>query len=104
MSCFVDRARRGSFVVECTFVNYLTGRVDLAEHEIRIAQPARREDGGRDYAVGLTGACAQKMAPELRDRAGRPLGPLGRLPFRDQRLRERQEKKPGTAVFGKIVD
>src|SRR5208283_3521981 len=75
---------RCSFVVESMFVNYLTGRVNLAEYEIRSAKPACREDGGRDYAVGLTGACAEKMAPELRNRAGGPLGSPGRLPFRNQ--------------------
>ncbi|GAB6285975.1 MAG: hypothetical protein STSR0009_21760 [Methanoregula sp.] len=57
--------RQGSSPVESEFVSYLMPGVDVNEYEIRSAKPARRKDGGRDHAVGLTGARLKKVAPEL---------------------------------------
>jgi hypothetical protein len=57
--------RRISFTVESLFVNYLTGGVIVIEHEIRYAESARRKDGRRDHAVGLTGAGTEEVADEF---------------------------------------
>src|SRR5512136_2888213 len=85
--------RRVSFYVEFLFVRYLTVRIIDHEHEIRVAEPACREDGGRNYAVGLTGKRPQEVAHELRDRSGRPFGTPRRLAFCYQRLRGRKKEK-----------